>query len=126
MTGVQTCALPISFYGVYADRKDSIRTEAVTVYNPSSDIYSQNNESLDINIFPNPASEFIAVQVMGLNKENLNIDMYDVTGKLVQQSSISAGATNTYLDTKSLYAGTYIVKIHGANVHMTRNISVAK
>ena len=115
-----------TFYGVYADRKDSIRTEAVTVYNPSSDIYSQNNESLDINIFPNPASEFIAVQVMGLNKENLNIDMYDVTGKLVQQSSISAGATNTYLDTKSLYAGTYIVKIHGANVHMTRNISVAK
>jgi len=79
-----------------------------------------------VNIFPNPSNDFIAIQVLGLNNENLSIELFDVTGRLVQKSSINAGATNTYLDTKTLYAGSYLVKISGATIKATKKVVITK
>jgi hypothetical protein len=115
-----------TFYGVYANRKVTTVSETTTTYTPTVGVANQNAEELKVNIFPNPSSDFIAVQVLGLNKENLNIELYDVTGKLVQKSMINSGATNTYLDTETLYAGNYFVKITGAYINTTKKIVIAK
>jgi hypothetical protein len=117
-----------TFYGVYANRKVTSVTETTTVYNGTVGVAetTNNEEPIQLNIFPNPASDFIAIQVMGLNKENLRIELFDAAGKLVQKSSINAGATNTYLDTKTLYAGTYLVKISGATVNNTQKVMITK
>ncbi len=63
---------------------------------------------------------------MGLNKENLLVELFDASGKLVQKSSINAGATNTYLDTQKLYAGNYLVKISGEILTTVKNVVVTK
>jgi hypothetical protein len=68
----------------------------------------------------------VAVQVMGLNKENLKVELLDETGKLIQTSSILAGATNTYLDIRTLYSGNYLVRISGTNTLITNKIVVQK
>jgi hypothetical protein len=115
-----------TFYGVYANRKVTSVSETTTIYTPTVGVANQNAEELKVNIFPNPSSDFIAVQVLGLNKENLNIELFDVTGKMVQKSLINPGATNTYLDTETLYAGNYFVKITGAYINTTRKIVIAK
>ena len=78
------------------------------------------------NVFPNPTNDFIAVQLMGLNKENLKVELFDETGKLIQTASILAGATNTYLDIRTLYSGNYLVKISGTNTLTTKKIVVQK
>lgn len=112
-----------TFYGVYANRKVTTVSEATTTYVATG---IQDVATFKVNVFPNPASDFIAVQVMGLNKEYLTVELFDLTGRLVQQSAISAGATNTYLDTKTLYAGSYVVKITGAAVNFSKNVVVEK
>jgi hypothetical protein len=115
-----------TFYGVYANRKVTAVTEPTTVYTSTVGIENQNAEEVKVNVFPNPSNDFIAIQVLGLNKENLNVELFDVTGKLVQRSTIYAGATNTYLDTKTLYAGNYLVKITGATISEIKNVVIAK
>jgi len=115
-----------TFYGVSANRKVTAVTEPTTVYTVTTSVQDLKDGELKVTVFPNPSSDFIAVQIMGLNKQNLSVELYDSVGKLVQKSAINAGATNTYLDTKSLYAGNYVIKIFGADVNASQNIMISK
>jgi hypothetical protein len=116
-----------TFYGVYANRKVTNVDETTITYTPATaGISNYNAGDFKVNIFPNPSNDFIAIQVLGLNNENLSIELFDVTGRLVQKSSINAGATNTYLDTKTLYAGSYLVKISGATINSTKKVVITK
>lgn len=115
-----------TFYGVYANRKVTSVTEATTVYTPTTGTSNTNEAGLKLNIFPNPANDIIAIQVLGLNKENLNIELYDATGKLMQSSTIKAGATNTYLDASTLYSGVYMVRIASSTEVITKQVLISK
>ena len=116
-----------TFYGVYANRKVTAVDETTIIYTPATTGISNSNAGdFKVNVFPNPSNDFIAIQVLGLNNENLSIELFDVTGRLVQKSSINAGATNTYLDTKTLYAGSYLVKISGATLNATKKVVITK
>ncbi len=115
-----------TFYGVYANRKVTSITETTTVYASTTGISDIKTDNIKVNVFPNPSNDFIAVQVMGLNKEILIVELYDAVGKLIQKSSINAGATNTYLDTRTLYSGNYLVRITGANVLSTKQVVITK
>jgi hypothetical protein len=115
-----------TFYGTYTASKVTTVGEATTTYNAPTGILSNLKETLKVNIFPNPANDFIAIQLIGLNKENLQIELIDVTGRIIQKTSLNQGATNTYLDTKTLYAGTYLVKIIGTRGTTTKQVTITK
>lgn len=115
-----------TFYGVYSNRKVTSVSETTTKYTSTTGLQNSKIEDVKLNIFPNPSSDFIAIQVVGLNQENLSIELFDAAGKLVQKSSINAGATNTYLDTRTLYAGSYLVKITGPTVSKTSKVVITK
>jgi hypothetical protein len=116
-----------TYYGVYANRKVTSITETVTSYTTTaSGIKNQSIQDVYVGIFPNPANDLIAIQMDGLNKENLAVELYDVTGKLVQKTTLNQGASITYFDTKTLYAGTYIVRIIGANGVINKKVVVTK
>ncbi len=101
-----------TFYGTYANRKVTTVSESTTIYDAGSvGIAGANAVELDVKVFPNPTADLLAVQVKGLVKENLAVTVYDVAGKLVATGQISAGTTIWYLDTKTMYDGTYLVKI---------------
>jgi hypothetical protein len=114
-----------TFYGVATNRQVTSVTEPTIVYNQTAQLQSL-NQSVEFNIFPNPSNEFVAVQVLGLTKENLEVQLLDAKGKLVRQSTINAGATNTYLDTRTLYSGTYFVLITSASLNVTRKIIIVQ
>lgn len=116
-----------TFYGVYDVSNVNSVNEPTTTYVPVTTGYNDaDNGDFKANIFPNPSSDFIAVQVIGLTTENLKVELFDVTGKLVKTATINQGATNTYLDTRTLYDGQYQVTISGANVLTSQNILIAK
>jgi hypothetical protein len=117
-----------TFYGVYANRKVTSVTETTTTYSVSTGTGLLNSfkESIDVTIFPNPSNDFIAVQYVGLNTENLTLELIDVTGKIVQKTTLNQGSAIAYLDTKTIYAGTYLVKITGANGALTKKIVITK
>ena len=116
-----------TFYGVYANSKVTSITESVTSYTTSAtNVKHIDEQDIYVGIFPNPANELIAVQIDGLNTQDLGIELYDLSGKLVQKTTLNKGASITYIDTKTLYVGTYFVKIIGANSVVNKKVIIEK
>lgn len=76
--------------------------------------------------YPNPANDFLLVQTKGLVKENYDVKMYDLTGRLVRSTAMYQGSTIAYIDTKTLYSGEYAVTITNSQGATTRRIVVNK
>ena len=109
-----------TFYGVYVNRKVTSVTETTTEYTGSiggSSILVGGNAP-KISIFPNPSSEFIAVQIGGLVTEDLSVRLISMDGRELAKTEINKGQTNGYIDVRSLYNGVYFMKISdGLNEH---------
>lgn len=100
-----------TFYGQYQNAAVSSISEAVTVYTSTTGISEEQFQALNVNVFPNPATDLIAVQIGGLMEENVEVQLVDLTGKLVTSTTINAGQTIAYFDVATVYAGTYFVKV---------------
>lgn len=100
-----------TFYGQYQNAAVSSISEAVTVYTSTTGISEEQFQALNVNVFPNPATDLIAVQIGGLMEENVEVQLVDLTGKLVTSTTINAGQTIAYFDVSTVYAGTYFVKV---------------
>ena len=112
-----------TFYGEYADRLVTSISESVTVYNEISGLTEEQFNTFDITIFPNPASDLIAIQIGGLVNEDMNVDLVDMTGKVIQNKIINKGQTIAYFDVSTVYVGTYFVRISvGSSVSISKVI----
>lgn len=115
-----------TFYGVKTAAKVTSITETVTTYTPSTTSVKSVINADKINVYPNPASDVVAIQLNHLTANNITLELYDLTGKLLQTSQILQGSTITYFDTRTLYEGTYLVKIIDNGNVVTKKIVVAK
>ena len=115
-----------TFYGNKVAAKVTTVTEAVSIYTPTV-LSAQNylNDATNVNVFPNPGSDFIAVQVGNLVKNDVVVRLFDMTGKLIQQSMVYKGSTATYLDTRTLYEGQYIVQLSDGIQNVSRKVLVS-
>ena len=124
--GISLCCWP-TFYGTKVAAKVTSITESVTTYTPVSTGLSKNGiNDLPVVVYPNPASDFIVVQLNILNKENVLVEMFDMQGKMIQKTSVLQGSTMAYLDTKTVYAGQYLIKFSGENGVVTKKIMITK
>jgi hypothetical protein len=116
-----------TYYGVKTGAKVTSITEAVTQYvDTSSSTGILNQTNISVTIFPIPTQDFIAVQFNGLNRNGIQIQLFDMKGSLIQTSSIAAGSTISYLDVQTLYNGTYILQMNdGVNTN-TKRIVIAR
>ena len=106
-----------TFYGVYSNASVNNISESTTAYTGTTGISDADFESMKVNIFPNPATDLIAIQIGGLVQDNLQVNLFDLSGKLIQKATINAGSTMTYFDVQSVYEGTYIIQImNGSNI----------
>jgi hypothetical protein len=97
-----------TFYGVRSASKVQTITETTTPYNPVTAVVDAGN-AFTFNAFPNPSNDFIAVQAAGFLSENIDVKLFDSTGRLVQEALIHPGSTICYLDTQILYNGIYTI-----------------
>ena len=114
------------FYGI----KNAIRVfsiaEPVTTNSPSSSGIKPLGADFKIDIYPNPASDLIAIQVNDLNKDNLKINLYDMNGKLVDTTVLFQGSTIAYFDTQKLYAGEYLITLSNGISLINKKIVIMK
>ncbi len=116
-----------TFYGTKTAAKVTSITENVVTYSPSNiGILKTEINDIDISVFPNPANDLVAIQMNDITKENLDISLYDITGKLVKKTILYQGSTIAYFDTQTLYNGEYIIKIFGNKTAVTKKITVIK
>ena len=115
-----------TFYGVVdVSIVDSV-DETTTVYDGTQAIAEASLEDLSIEVFPNPASEFVAVQANGVLRSPILLVLYDIEGREVQRATINSGTTLTHLDTRLLYSGQYILTIQRGNELIHKNITIAR
>lgn len=100
-----------TFYGVKSASKVQTISEPVTTYSPTSAISEAGLEKINVAIYPNPSGDFFAIQVEGLLQNKVDLRLYDLSGKLIQETEIQAGSTIGYLDARTLYPGTYMVAL---------------
>lgn len=116
-----------TFYGVKVVAKVASITEAVTTYSPNAiGLNVKAPNSLNVVVFPNPASDLIAVQSDGITRDNLRVELYDLSGRLLQSTQILQGSTIAYFDAKTLYAGEYIIKISNDQEMLVKKVFVTQ
>ncbi len=116
-----------TYYGVKTGAKVTSITEPVTLYVDSSASTGIIKEtSFSINVFPVPTQDFVAVQFNGMNRHDVQIQLFDMKGSLLQTSSIAAGSTISYLDVQTLYNGTYILQMNDGVNTVTKRIVIAR
>lgn len=99
-----------TFYGNKTASKVTSITESVTVYTPMTSI-AETKDDLNVNVYPNPAADLVAIQIGGVVRSNIPVSVFDMQGKLVAEGLIKQGSTIWYFDTKTLYDGEYLIKI---------------
>jgi hypothetical protein len=115
-----------TFYGVKNASKVTSISESVTTYTPTSSISNTDLEDVNINIYPNPANDIIAIQWNDINTENKRVELFDALGKLVQSTILLQGSTITHFDTRTLYNGMYEVKISDNKSSITKKVMIMR
>lgn len=112
-----------TYYGVVNGGKVTSINETTTVYTPgNSGIVDL--ETIQINVFPNPASDLLAIQLMNSHTDNFTLKLYDMNGRLIKETSIFQGSTIGYIDTKIIYSGQYLLEISNAQSKISKKISI--
>ena len=116
-----------TFYGIKTGAKVTSITEPVTLYNPSisglsNDIINENS----ITVYPNPTSEFIAIQLPGMIKTPVMLELLDAQGKLLSSSTILPGSTISWIDIRTVYAGNYWIRINSDGKQTVKSIAVTR
>lgn len=117
-----------TFYGTKVAAKVTSITETVTTYTPpaTTGIADNTIDEAKVNIFPNPATDLIAIQIKDLVKENYDITLYDITGKVIEKKTLYQGSTIVYFDTKTLYSGIYFVRMIVGEKVINKKIIIEK
>jgi len=115
-----------TFYGIYQDRNVNSVDENTTVYSGTLSITGSDLKNMNIKVFPNPTSDFIAIQIGGLNNQDLDIKLFNLQGKLLRESKINKGQTISYFDIQTVYSGTYIVELSANGFSTSRKIIIEK
>jgi hypothetical protein len=114
-----------TFYGNTDVETVNTVSEITTIYvvtNTNSAIF----ETLEIGIYPNPTTDLIAIQFNSLVTADFQLDLVDVTGKIIESKSINKGQTIAYFDVQTVYSGTYFVKISNGNESITKKVIIAR
>lgn len=116
-----------TFYGNKTALKVTSISEPVSTYVPTSTALSAEGFSeFKINVFPSPASDFIAIQTPGMNEGNIEVELYDMSGRLISQTKVLQGSTIAYFDTQTLYAGEYVVKLNFKKKVVSKKVILVK
>jgi hypothetical protein len=115
-----------TFHGTFANRIVTSIGEGTTVYDVTTDVSGNDLNALHLSIFPNPATDLIVVQVGGLLKEDLQVQVYSADGKLVDTSKLAKGSTIWHLDTQRLYGGSYFIHFSNGGNSIVRQVVLAR
>ena len=114
-----------TFYGVKTATKVTSVTETTTNYIPNTtSLNDQDVERLKLNAFVSKSTDFIAVQISGLLKNDLQLFLYSIDGKLVATSKINAGSSNAYFDIQTLYNGVYVLKANNVSSSLSQKLVI--
>jgi len=82
-------------------------------------------ESLNVNVFPNPASNLLIIDTKNL-RNNISYRIYDLAGKILLNKDNLITSNNFEINTTSLENGVYILKLQLNNKVYSKKIIIKK
>lgn len=113
-----------TFYGTKVAARVNSITEAVTTYTPNA-VADIQIENVNVNTYPNPVQDVLAVQVNAVNRSNVQVDLLSADGKLISSTTLYQGSTLAHFDTRALYNGTYFVRVGSGKNSVTKKVVVS-
>ena len=79
-------------------------------------------------IYPNPANDYVMVDFFCNRASNLNLNLVDITGRIVQSLKEQAfeGINTIKINTEDLSRGIYVVKIDDGEQNYTKRFLISK
>ncbi|MBN1182561.1 MAG: T9SS type A sorting domain-containing protein, partial [Bacteroidales bacterium] len=68
------------------------------------------SELTEINIYPNPAQDYVMVDLRNFENSNMKINLIDITGQLINNMNVQGGVIHE-LNFSGLNTGTYFIQI---------------
>lgn len=90
---------------------------------------AQLNPSNEVNIFPNPAHNLVKVGLNLNQSENVNVQIFDLSGKMVAEvnaGELAAGSHELRVNTEELPTGMYMARVIAGEKASTHKIMIAK
>ncbi|NND94627.1 MAG: T9SS type A sorting domain-containing protein, partial [Flavobacteriales bacterium] len=85
------------------------------------------NEMAQVNIFPNPATDILNLDVQNvISDEVLNIRLMDGMGRVALESTISPNKENITLDISNLAPGSYVMTIQSEFRNRTNSVIITR
>ncbi len=101
-----------TFYGVKSVVKVNSVNEPTTVYNSTTSVQHPGSvEQANIQVFPNPAADLIIIQAKTMLEQSLQVELTDMSGRVVIRKDFYQGSTICHLETTTLYDGTYFLTV---------------
>jgi uncharacterized repeat protein (TIGR02543 family) len=94
-------------------------------FQPTSDINTTEEQTLALDIYPNPASDVVCVNVQNssLIAGKYEVAIIDLSGRICQTASVNGGNSNVdiiRLDVSGLPKGSYFIRIQNNGVNLVR------
>ncbi len=123
--------------GIRSDLPNRPNTTAVhdTIYRvyltPDQLLLSAGNNSLKpsfLHIYPNPANDKLTVRIKLETADELQLDVFDVQGRVVrsERKSFAAAQTDYVISTAAFAPGFYKIRLSGKNVQATQSFGVMR
>lgn len=120
----------INWFRIYDSKSGSITTriDAIEVYNTELSAVNKLKFNEDeIVVYPNPAQDQLNIKLINNNAGNLNLTLFDISGKaLITKTANSANAFDYQLDVSSLNSGLYLLRITSEKQTITRKINIER
>ena len=65
-----------------------------------------------VTVFPNPASDFIVIQIEGFLRKNLHVRIFDINGRQVLEKQMIQDGLVNYIDAQTFNAGNYYIQLN--------------
>lgn len=114
-----------TFYGNVTASTVTTVPAGTTVYDATLAITHFENSEYQVVVAPNPAKDFVAVQTP-LTHRDLQVDLVDLLGKIVQSKTIAQGSTLCVFETDTVYNGIYFIRIIDNNQVKTIKVIIDK
>jgi hypothetical protein len=113
------------YNGVVQASTHATISETVTTYNASLSVSNNNLEQIGLSIFPNPTNDMVVIQSYSPVVSDLEIELFDLNGKLILKDTLKQGSTMCYLNLETLYSGIYFVKIADNKDSITKKVVIS-
>jgi hypothetical protein len=79
--------------------------------------------SLEIMVFPNPATDFVKLKIENYEVRNLRYQLYDINGSILQDNKIVVNETNIVMS--NYVSATYFLKVTD-NIKLIKTFKIVK